>query len=603
MEQDLRAALLVALEDFWHLVDVLAGHESALESKSSYYGLFAHCFQLHRSLIEYRGPEDSPPSISIADLLDYLESLIRPQPEFPPCKATTWITTTYPGLTGFHEFMSSDELNELDKVKLMRQCVDLETKEQFEAFQDMLVTANRRLNDQGLIQSDDHIQQKPRQRPPDHILPAADSLFKVLDSKKSCACNPGHQYVVQLCLETHLARIDECNFDLYLGLERSWQEARIQSVPANPSSGAPRIVLGTSNGTPLAGLGAARKRELKRKVERLCADIIKIRQTLPDYRLKFRMEEDCLWKLQSERSSVSIDPTKAPVTLEQFIAEKSNLLNEKTKRVLSVLLSYATYHLIGTPWLKSWGSSNITFFRSSTGLPLRPYIETRLDESVIENIPLPPLDTEVDDFDPDDALRPPYPCLVDLAVVLLELHKAASFDSLAEQYSDYCAVGSDVLMDRYLITREIFKHCAAEMTDQTRMAVKACLNPAIGLDEDGLRLDESSLRGAIYQQVIHPLEDELEQGFSDLAVDQLDALVRNLDLANGGQLLPLEEKVNYLEQPFNIHRRKRGCLDDTERPRVRVRFSHQLETHVEDGATLQPAANNNTCSSGVRLNK
>lgn len=322
-------------------------------------------------------------------------------------------------------------------------------------------------------------------------------------------------------------------------------------------------------------------------MENLCADIIKIRKTLPDYCLKFRVEKDCLWKLQSEQSSFRIDQARPAITLAQFIAEKSNLLNEKTKRVLSVLLSYAIYHLIGTPWLKSLGSSNITFFRSSTGLPLRPYIETHLDEGAIENIGEPSFESNEEEFDPDDALRPPFPCLVDLAVVLVELHKTDSLDSLAELYGVSTVDGSDLTMARYILAREVFKYCASEMTDQTRMAVKACLNPAIGLDEDGNRLDEYDLRGVIYKQIVHPLEDELEHGFSDLAVDRLDTLVRNLDLANGGQPLPLDIRTQQSKQYNGLSRAKRQPSGGDGGPRRRVQFDSHLETHVRQDGTPQ----------------
>lgn len=422
--------LLVALKDLWHLVDVLAAHEPVLDTKSSYYTLFAHCFHLHRNILDHRQIHQHRDLIQ--QILSYLEGVVINIANIPECKAADRLGSRHPGLETFHDFMVSDGFEERQKLKLMKKSLNLTRTDEFEALEAILVAANHRLlNDRGWKQDDLRIQRNPKQRPPDHILPAAGSLFKVLDSKRRCTCEPSHQYIVQLCLQTHLAKIDDCNFDLFLGLGKSWQEAKIQSV------------------TSLKGLGATREREMKRKVERLCADIIKIRKTLPDYGLRFRIEEECLWKLQSERSSIKMDPSKAPVTLAQFIAEMSNLLNEKTKRVLSVLLSYAIYHLIGTPWLQSWGSSNITFFRSNTGLPLRPYIETHLDKDMIDNIGEPSLANEEEDFDPDDALRPPYPCLVDLAVVLLELYKATLFDDLADLHGVYKPDVSDMVMARY----------------------------------------------------------------------------------------------------------------------------------------------------------
>ncbi|KAI1388244.1 uncharacterized protein F4822DRAFT_239765 [Hypoxylon trugodes] len=206
------------------------------------------------------------------------------------------------------------------------------------------------------------------------------------------------------------------------------------------------------------------------------------------------------------------------------------------------------------------------FFRSFSGIPLRPYIETHLNGTLVNSAVNSSITDEDDDFDPDDLLSPPYPCLVDLAVVLIELHKAKSLESLAEVYGIPVVEEMDITA-RYILVREVFKHCQLDITDQTRIAISMCLDPNIGVNDDGDEIDEHGLRDVIYQEVVRRLEDELEQGFSELSIDKLDTLVRNLDLANGGQPIRLEQK---------------GSL-----PETRTANSKQKRRHPEDPAGRQ----------------
>lgn len=141
------------------------------------------------------------------------------------------------------------------------------------------------------------------------------------------------------------------------------------------------------------------------------------------------------------------------------------------------------------------------------------------------------------------------------------------------------------------------------MTDQTRLAVEACLDPTIGLDDNSNRMDDRALRGVIYERIVSPLEDELEQGFNGLAVDRLDTLVRNLDLANGGQPLPPDDKVQNSKLTRNSNGTKRRGSDDAGRPRLRVRFSQDLEIGHPRQDGPQQAAGDKLCASDHTIDK
>ncbi|KAI0469769.1 hypothetical protein GGR56DRAFT_242648 [Xylariaceae sp. FL0804] len=551
--QTVNSLLRSTLKDFCRVAEVLNQHETTWSLKGFYCDLGARCYQLHDTVQD--GTTSAENMQQGLDVLTRLQSFITSPHNENDSSLPLSADPRYPGLTGLHTLLASLSSSRAEDATALKKYIDFGAKERGVALIEYLRDANAMFSSprdsKGVtsLEGDHDLPRKIRQAPPDDVLPAADLLFKALQSKKSCTCDPAHEYVVQLSLETHRAKVTGCGFDLYLGLGHLWQEAHVQTVTAAPE-------------------------ERKRMVSKLCEDITKITKRFPNYRLKFRMEKDCLWKLQSEQSSFKVDKSKAPISLAEFIIEKSNLLNERTKRILSVLLGYAVFHLYDTPWLQSsWGSSNVKFFRSLHGFPLRPYIETRLDAGLREdNTEGNSASAAIDDsdFDPDDLLAPPCPSLVGLAIVLIELHKAVPLEDLAASYGITTGEDSDSAA-RYILARGVFDNCCEEFTDQTRMAIRACLDPNIGSDENGGVLDDQGLRRVIYDETVRRLEDEMEQGFGDLSVDQLDILVRKLDLATGGQLLEYDAggSTSIARGPS----KKRSAPEQKSGPRVRFRLS------------------------------
>lgn len=280
------------------------------------------------------------------------------------------------------------------------------------------------------------------------------------------------------------------------------------------------------------------------KVKHLCEPIKKRK---PFDRIKLRVDDDGrLWKLRSEKCCFAIDESKPPVSLQQFIQAQYRSLTDKTKRILAVMLGYTVLYHHETPWLPStWGPSSILFFHTtSSSIPLKPFIQTKLahdhcQSSVSRDIG--PDDFDPDELDPDDIMMHQCPHLVTLGIVLMELYLATTFEELAGKYNI-------PLNDR---TRSIdaeivFSKCKSEIPENSQFhyAVEKCLDPKVWEDENGTRLDDQTLKITIYQEVIRPLEDELNHAFSYIRIEDLDRIAQTLDLGSWGQITPIQQQLN-----------------------------------------------------------
>ncbi|KAI0900539.1 hypothetical protein F4806DRAFT_159869 [Annulohypoxylon nitens] len=536
----LQSDLLTALEDFCQVAKVLIKHKQQIASESRIFhsDLWGECWQLREQIVKVARLGLGSLLMLLSGILVRLESLIVPAPAHPQFYRRQRETEIrYPGLEILHLLLKTCFRDQSIMIIYLRNRINFGTKHNQDGLIAFLKNQNNCLKTQTLNYITKDIDllvplHKSPQEPPVGIWPQAKLLFWALESRKRCTCNSTHEYVMQLCLETHRAKLIDYDFDLYLVLGREWQETRVQAA----TSSRLHVVVN----------------EKKRKVEQLCTDIQQVHGSFPGHRLRLHLEKDILWKLSSEKSNVRIDETKPTISLAQIIIEKSSFLTEKTKRVLCVLLAYAVYHLHGTPWLESpWSSSNVMFLWSSNGVPMRPYIEKRPNNSHYGDVDSRTAIDEQDD-DPDSLLLPSYPCLIDLAVILMEIYEAKPLELLARKYS--IPVVKDMNTSaRYILVKDVFEQCQFVITDRTRMAIDSCLDPNIGLDDNKEKLDENGLQAVIYQRIVRELEDELEHAFSSLSVDKLDELVQKMDLTDGGRLMSTEggrNSTSYTLRPF-----------------------------------------------------
>lgn len=552
------------------IAKLLRNNEEDRELKHFYRHLMAHCIMVrdHANRIKAAVALANELILRILVLFESIvtKRVLQELSAFP--------VSSYSRLRALNQHWNKmRDQNDSIKLEFTRQCLNFglasgqrdEFLESLEKWEDDL-TAQYPEDPSQWSKDDFGPQRKSGGEPSYAVWNAAQSLFKALMASKNCTCQPTHEFGARLCLGTYRKPdLDkdfdqEFDFDMYLSMQQDWQEVHVHTVK--------EAVVQFVNDEGLR----PQKKKLEYKpmrVKRLCEPIEKI-QKMASHRLEFKVERGRLWKLRSERSSFLIDRTKASVSLEQFIKERSRSLTEKTKRILAVLLSYAVLHLHETPWLQpTWGSSSIIFFQTaSSAIPLRPFIQAQLVQESTDDANLEPNrvvqhekeDCNPDDcdpdeidpggIDPDDLVLHHCPSVVTLAIMLMELYLATPFERLAEKYDVNLPDGIQnrtISIDAELV----FKECKSEIPEnsQFRYAVEKCLDPKTWQDENGKKLDNQMLRTMIYQEVVRPLEDELSQAFSYISIDELDKIAQTLDFGTWGQTIQNQQAEGHSSWP------------------------------------------------------
>ncbi|RDW79286.1 uncharacterized protein DSM5745_06138 [Aspergillus mulundensis] len=369
------------------------------------------------------------------------------------------------------------------------------------------------------------------------VYTCANTVFEALfASSTACSAVHNHDCAARLRLSTHQKQVDDQReFEVFLTLNLTchiWQETRIQAMISDLQSAKKATVKFAVRETNSEKSQHRRRRRLA--VVRLCDQFEKLKSK-PMMRLNLAVEDGKLWKDQSSRIERPISQSDPQISLADIIKERPASMTEKVKRVLSVLLAYSVLHLHATPWLRpsSFNADNILFFGTSATIPLKPYIHSALSEKYMQAP-----SSETDELDPDDLPSHPYLDLVMLAILLMELYLIQSVHSLAEQvgmeFEDWEAVDDNT---RYSIAIAVYERFKADFPDNYRQAVDRCLDPDIGFDETDEELSSDDLKMLIYDEIVQPLEDELDQGFGNtIQIDKLDEVAQTMDLSRWGQM-------------------------------------------------------------------
>ncbi|KAJ0422968.1 purine and uridine phosphorylase [Aspergillus carlsbadensis] len=436
-----------------------------------------------------------------------------------------------------------------DKLQRVKEYLDFSCQERRDELVLLLRGCVATLRSQCLDGSTDGAEEESHQhwgarRMPSYpVSKAANSLCQALVACASnCSSIHDHNYATRLRMATHKSRRNEgYAFETFVTmslLSRSWQEALIQvnlSDPSPKSQPTVRFALpdhdGTNDKRPAATPRFA--------VKRLCEQISKMRQN-PSMRMNLTVEEGRLWKEKSSRSDMAVNRAEPAISLEEIIRDCPSHLTEKVKRVLAVLIAYSIFHLRGTQWLRAdrFTATNILFFRTPNALPLKPYIQLELRDMGTECADrISDLMGSEPEIDPDDLPLHPYPELIMLSIMLMELYMRQPIKELAErggmEVTDWNTLDSNT---RYAVAATAFECCKTEFPDKYRGSIDKCLDPNIGLDRNDNQLDDQGLKFTIYENIIRPLEDELDSGFGNtVSVETLDEAAESMDLSAWGQ--------------------------------------------------------------------
>jgi hypothetical protein len=530
--------LLNTAETLRDIAKFLRSDGASRESKNFYASFMAHCLLIRHHINRVKS--------SIADDHRLLVGILNRFEATVNSAILDTPASIYPRLRALNQAWNKLRYDSDDNKKLFIQksvnfCCDTDQPDRLiEFLEDWEDEITEQYPDDPSLWAYDHLtQSKSRGQPSYAVWNASQSLFRALLESKECECDPTHEVGVRLFLSTFRKlpsnerdpTDSDYGFEIFLSIQKEWHEANVNVAK---SGAAIRFNKDDSSKKKLPAM----------KVKHLCEPIKKRK---PFDRIKLRVDDDGrLWKLRSEKCCFAIDESKPPVSLQQFIQDQYRSLTDKTKRILAVMLGYTVLYLHETPWLPStWGPSSILFFHTtSSSIPLKPFIQTKLARDhgkTAEPEDIDPDDFDPDDLDPDDIMMHQCPHLVTLGIVLMELYLATTFEELAEKYNI-------PLNDR---TRSIdaelvFSKCKSEIPENSEFhyAVEKCLDPKVWEDENGTRLDDQTLKITIYQEVIRPLEDELNHAFSYIPIEDLDRIAQTLDLGNWGQITQIQQQVN-----------------------------------------------------------
>ncbi|KAL8934150.1 MAG: hypothetical protein Q9216_006047 [Gyalolechia sp. 2 TL-2023] len=168
-------------------------------------------------------------------------------------------------------------------------------------------------------------------------------------------------------------------------------------------------------------------------------------------------------------------------------------LTRKDRLQLAVTLAFTSLQLFTTPWLdKNWSGQEILFRRGSVDSPFISRAFAQPDQ-----IPMPQT-SSTSDFSP---IR--NQSIFRLGVLLLEI-------SLGKPLDAYMTSDQPLLFKDYLVAAQLVSNLVNEESDNYVSATKACIFSDFGSKVKEPDFNNDAFRQAVYEDVIQPLERDLE---------------------------------------------------------------------------------------------
>ena len=217
--------------------------------------------------------------------------------------------------------------------------------------------------------------------------------------------------------------------------------------------------------------------------------------------LQLIFDGEKLWQARSTGSHIVLKP-EIGIPLNTLLGDSTLRLSLKESRALAVVLAHAFLHYCESPWVSNkWNKEHVNFFTTVNGPDLmRPYLATQFEAWTIH-----PEETS------DNMYRHPNPALLSLGILLLELYLSKPIESLWDD--DDTENGMEGINTNWITAEKLLDRLEDDLYEGYRNAIQACLKIDYVESEDSMSLDQEDFRRLIYERVVVPLEDELNNGF------------------------------------------------------------------------------------------
>jgi hypothetical protein len=231
---------------------------------------------------------------------------------------------------------------------------------------------------------------------------------------------------------------------------------------------------------------------------------------------RWHFDGNTLVKLQPTRDKLFVEVSHPGTSLADLLLEK-RVFTLRERRILAVILAHSMLHFCESPWLsRHWDKKHLSFFKrtSKNGSQLdvqRPWISTHFEDATFSE-------------DVDDLYRiHKNPSVLALGILLLEIELRAGIEESTTE--DDLSPTGEVDCNTSLFTAErLLESHRDDVYERFSKAIEACLKCDFVEDGAPTSLDDDNFRQAVYENIVVPLEEELETGFGlkpeDLGLDK-----------------------------------------------------------------------------------
>lgn len=367
--------------------------------------------------------------------------------------------------------------------------------------------------------------------PKRHFWKLLHALYEVMAQQLSCCCSSHHQGRICLVnsLRTSLKKYPpSIDLDILLSRkyvegskQRKWQESSIAIVPDSDSSGPrlcvkfadfglasrPRVDSFAESASPALDSDS----QTKEMIDNIC-ELLELAQE-NNCSLRMQYDGQQLWQVSPKLKRLWGLEAGPPVSLGTFL-RNAGKMTLKQKRTLAVILAHSMLQYCGSPWMsEDWNKEYIEFFHQTmeshgtAKLDLeRPYLSKDFValRTVRRGSPKFPIH--------------PCPSVLALGILLLEIELGVPIES---ERSDSDLKDGKVNATTDLFTAyRILRASYDEMYKSYFNIIQSCLDCKFLAGLGSPSLDDEGIRQAVYDEIVAPLEEELNIGWG-ITVDQL----------------------------------------------------------------------------------